>query len=367
MLKTVQLAARSTVHDPATIAHAYHFSKNMCAAAINDSMKKSYGVREEHRVTITLAQAMQAELARRNLLNVAFAEPPKALRPYHILPSALFLNFLYSNIKKFAAGFETVYTMCDRRFVNWEQTKIMVMFLRLLSYSYGSGALEREPALWADVRSPLDPVPEDDDPEKVEGMGLKHTMEAYGYGWIMDKVDWNAWAFDGEHTDNVSFGNPHIFTSYRQRYGQVRSVYEKFVWLDRSRRHLREYRAYPSIVRHITKSFAVLCLRQYMQDCWNAMSSELRPTHKEQALDGRIPLDLHSLQQALRDECLPPHIVKSRILQSPEALAEFLWDDNDPGAKTLGQPRLSHAVPQILRRYREHNWARLKTEFRAAR
>ncbi|EEU33733.1 uncharacterized protein NECHADRAFT_56178, partial [Fusarium vanettenii 77-13-4] len=47
------------------------------------------------------------------------------------------------NINKFCLGFEIVYSFQDPHFMTWEHTRIMLIFLRYLQFSYTGGLIQK--------------------------------------------------------------------------------------------------------------------------------------------------------------------------------------------------------------------------------
>lgn len=129
-------------HRPETLNKSYLGSKARCAAGLVGSMKKSFGTREEHRMTLDLANQLRDRLER---MGVWDREIPAAAspQPYWRIPTETFLRFLYCNINKFTTGFEYVRSLESDDFVSWEHSQMMIMFLRLLKFSYESHLLRR--------------------------------------------------------------------------------------------------------------------------------------------------------------------------------------------------------------------------------
>jgi hypothetical protein len=65
-----------------------------------------------------------------------------------LVKTEVYLHYLWRSADKFAAGFEIVLARSREELITWEQTKIMVMFLRCLRFVFGAHLLQRESSLW---------------------------------------------------------------------------------------------------------------------------------------------------------------------------------------------------------------------------
>ncbi|KAJ0137720.1 hypothetical protein HZ326_19302 [Fusarium oxysporum f. sp. albedinis] len=140
---------------------AYLASKRRCHYGLTDSKQRSFGIREEYRISWTLFQSVLTALR-------SLAPEARSIKlpgsPTHLwaIRSSAFVNFVWHNIYKFTTGFELVQAQCSAGLTTWEQTKIMDMFLRCLRVAVGGHDYSREGALctvrpwiWPDIRAIL--------------------------------------------------------------------------------------------------------------------------------------------------------------------------------------------------------------------
>jgi hypothetical protein len=59
--KTWQLVGKGLSHDPVSLIHAYRYTKQRCHHALQGSSQKSFGTREEHRVSKALLDQIHTE------------------------------------------------------------------------------------------------------------------------------------------------------------------------------------------------------------------------------------------------------------------------------------------------------------------
>ena len=109
--------------------------KQRCHAALQGSYSKVFWLREEHRISLCLFYKIDQELRVRNLHDTRLPGVPS----FYSLPTSTLLSWFHWNINKFCVGSETVYGNNDRHFVTWEHTRVMMMFLRCLQFSYTGG------------------------------------------------------------------------------------------------------------------------------------------------------------------------------------------------------------------------------------
>ncbi|EWZ79008.1 hypothetical protein FOWG_16786 [Fusarium oxysporum f. sp. lycopersici MN25] len=133
--KTWELVGGGLSHQPTALIKAYLYTKFRCHHAILGSMKKSFGIREEHRVSKELFYAIDNQIKSRELHDKRLIIPTDDGSPYYSFTTSTLLTWVRCNINKFCVGFEMVYSFQDPHFVTCEQTRIMLMFLRCLQFS----------------------------------------------------------------------------------------------------------------------------------------------------------------------------------------------------------------------------------------
>lgn len=97
--------------DAKIIERAYCASKRRANHALLDSIKKSFGIREEHRITWSLYQALLARLRLQPLeeLEIVMDDCPTYA---WAIKTETYLKFLWRSADKFASGFEVVLAGC---------------------------------------------------------------------------------------------------------------------------------------------------------------------------------------------------------------------------------------------------------------
>ena len=116
-----------------------------------------------------------------------------------------------------------VYTLSDRHLVTWEHTRIMLMFLRCLQFSYTGGLIQKVSGCWQDVWCQPD-ANQPDGIRQIEGLGFRNTMNQYGYAWFPDKVDWKTMTFRLQHRPYMQFDSPSMLAHYQVHDRNLRNV-----------------------------------------------------------------------------------------------------------------------------------------------
>ncbi|EGU73900.1 hypothetical protein FOXB_15591, partial [Fusarium oxysporum f. sp. conglutinans Fo5176] len=328
--RTWELVGGALSHQPAALMKAYLYTKLRCHFALLGSTKKSFGIREEHRVSKDLLNAIDTEFHSRQLQDERLTVPANQNSPYYDFTTETVLRWLRWNINKFCVGFEMVYSLQDPHFVTWEHTRIMLMFLRCLQFSYSGGLIQKSGGCWQDVRLQPD-ANQPDGLRRTEGLGFRHTMETYGYAWFLDKVDWETLTFKQPHAAYMMFNNPSMQAAYHARYSQVRDVRIDFIRVDKARQWMIEFSSVPDCLQLLEKYLQQLCLCAFRKDVFTYIKSVLHPDHVEAALAGEVPLCYDSVHDALAERHRPPQLAYGNRLavKNIDVLFAWLWEWKD--------------------------------------
>ena len=328
--KTWELVGGGLSHNPVALMKAYLHTRLRCHYALRGSVKKSFGVREEHRVSRTLFYSIDKQFRSRHLYNQRLTSSTSEQGPYYSFTTATLLRWVRWNINKFCVGFETVYSFQDPHFVTWEHTRIMLMFLRCLQFSYSGGLIQKAGGCWQDVRHQPDSR-QPDGLRRVEGLGFRRTMEQFGYAWFLDKIDWETMTFRQPHSPYMMFNNPSMQAACRARYSQIRDVRLDFIRADKARQWMIEFSAVPASLDLLEKYLRQLCLCGFRKDVFTHIKSALHPDQIDAALAGQTPLCYNSVKGVLKENSLPIPLAHGHRLavKSVDVLFTWLWEWND--------------------------------------
>ncbi|EER22854.1 hypothetical protein CPC735_001700, partial [Coccidioides posadasii C735 delta SOWgp] len=295
LVRTWQHIGKAISHSPLALLRAYIHTKRRCHVAISDCRQRSYGTREEYRVTAAVLQAMDRILRESNLADHPTVVP-QCPAPFLNYRTDQLLGWLRWNINKLCTGFEMVYSLQPRTVVHWEHTRVMMMFLRCLLCAYGGQGnhLCRSSGLWLDRR--VQPPPEGSDTERIqEGLGMASTLELYGYAWFLDKLDWMAMTFKPPHRAHMVFNTPTLQMAYYRQYRQLIKFKSDFVLFHDVFSRMLDVRLDPARSALLLQLLVNLCLRAFRKDVFRSLADcvtqqPLHPARLEDACNGEIPL-----------------------------------------------------------------------------
>jgi hypothetical protein len=331
-----QHTAGSVNHNPRTLVHSYMSSKARCAAGIAGSMQKSFGTREEYRTTLSLARQVRVKLrespdqswSREIILESTMSQP------FWRIPTAVFLGYLRANINRFTTGFEYVHTLGAHGYVSWEHSQIMIMFLRLLKFSYGSHQLSREIALWWDSKC------FHRSGRHAFGLGFSVTLPQFGYCWFLPKIDWTHFVFRQGLQGQSLFGNVRMAEAYQARWLAVRESKDDFVKIEAIISWLQQHRNVRSVRRILVNQLIYICVRHFRKDVFASIKKSIQPEHWQNAVEGNITLCKinldHILLPTTGQESLQYRLATGNKLayKDLDRFADFLWNFNDGHSRT---------------------------------
>ncbi|KAF7441634.1 hypothetical protein A1F99_140680 [Pyrenophora tritici-repentis] len=313
---------------------AYLHSKGRAFSNLRDNQRKSYGIREEHRVSLTMMDDICEQWREWDLYDDSIDDADQPL-PYYIVPSPELFSFLYAQINKYCFLFEHTLAHTARTY-SLPETMVMVIALRALRFCYGSSLLARESLLykdrWEQTRGR--------DVVVKEGLGMRETMERCGLGWFLPKFSWATRRLAQPHGDNMLVGNLLMHAEYKRRWRAVKDLRDVFVRFNQATGWYQQYdvQQHPWLLKKWLEYLHVLCLEQFDADVWTTMlaAHKRRPELSAAALkqDGNVAFCYKGMKRMFTDEGVvaPPHIVtgnKMRFSKLDQLLDFlFLWDDN---------------------------------------
>ncbi|KAL7940579.1 hypothetical protein V8C42DRAFT_349396 [Trichoderma barbatum] len=286
--KTWELVGGGLSHQPVALVKAYLYTKLRCHFASLGSMEKSFGIREEHRISRDLFQAIGRHIRSRGLHNQRLVAPTGGSFPHYSFTTNTLLRWIRWNVNKFCMGFEMVYSFQNPHFVTWEHTRVMLMFLRCLQFSYAGGLIQKVGGCWQDVRQQPDPH-QPNGLRRHEGLGFRRTMDTYGYAWFLDKVDWSTLTFRQPYAPYMMFNSPSI----------RRPTAPGTTWFEI---------ATPACLDLLGDYLREFCLCAFRKDVFFHIKAVLEPEHAKAALAGEIPLCYDSVRNAMLKEHQPPEL-----------------------------------------------------------
>ena len=284
--------------DAKIVEFGYLASKQRARHALRDARRKSFGIREEHRIGWDLFQGLRLWLSLdpREEREGAMTDCP----PYAwAIKTDVYLDFLWRSADKFATGFEVVRALSRKDLVTWEQTKIMAMFLRCLRYVFGGHLLSKESALWWGRRRRRA-----GEPARLRvwcGLGFRNTLGEYKYCWLEPRVDWGRLQFQSQVTDHMLFGNSVLRGQYLRRGGQVQAFFDMTRRLELALEWLQRYKEVEIIRDRMTLWVAHICLHQFRVDVLQCVRAEIAEPGRDEAMKGLQPFCFEWLDEVMAD------------------------------------------------------------------
>ena len=310
------------------IEQTYEASKRRCDYALSDSQQRSFGVREEYRISWALQQRIVATLRSLDAEHQS-VRLPGPLPCLWALRTPSFLGFMWHNINKFVTGFELVRNESTRPGtgpVTWEQTKVMDMFLSCLRVSFAGNDYSRLSALWWDRRE--FPATSDGLPNVCHGLGFSHTMEESGYCWMDRLVDWERMRFLPSVTDTILFGDGTLQKRYLRNGGHVKKFFDLGRCTDVALEYLDAYPDEDRVTDRMLSWLCHICLQQMRIDTLLTIRKYVAVEDPVALLDDQIQFSHAGLSPWLLCDISIPQGNRMR-LKSPCQLADALFAFGD--------------------------------------
>ncbi|KAK4117984.1 hypothetical protein N657DRAFT_606891, partial [Parathielavia appendiculata] len=206
-LRQLRRAGRATVADQAALKKAYVLSKQRASLNLRECHNRSFGTREEHRISLPLLRQVLADWD-----SVVLPTREHVSLPWFSVPTDDVLHFLRGQINRHCLLFEYILGRAGPMF-SLAETVPMVIALRGLRYCYDSNPLFKEPVLFGDEWTQVEWVP-----HERTGLGMYRSMQRHGFGWWRAGLfQWESWRFRGPITRRLLVGNLLLHAEYRRR------------------------------------------------------------------------------------------------------------------------------------------------------
>jgi len=333
-IRSLQQEGGGITFSKAVCEFGYLHSKKRAYANLVGNRGKSYGIREEHRISLTMMEEIYQQWHQWDLYDneVDVGQP---ILPYYIVPTQELLGFLSAQINKYCFLFEHVLAHTAMTY-SLPETIVMVTALRALRFCYGSNLIQRESLLykdrWERIRNLKRIV--------KEGLGMRGTMERCGLGWFLPKFNWATWRFAPPHGENILVGNMLMHEEYKRRWRAVKDLRDVYIRFNQAESWFDRYNVRHSgpLLSNWLEYLHALNLEQFDVDIWKAMLKsnkrcpELTPDVVKQ--EGEIQFCYYGMKRMFRVDGVPssPHFVtgnKMRFERVGDLLDFlFLWEDD---------------------------------------
>ncbi|KAF2175411.1 hypothetical protein K469DRAFT_610840 [Zopfia rhizophila CBS 207.26] len=266
-IRSLQQEGGGITFSKAVCEFAYLHSKKRAHANLIDNQWKSYGIREEHRISLTMMEEIREQWRQWDLYDDSIDDINSTL-PYYIVPTQELLSFLYGQINKYCFLFEHILAHTAMTY-SLPETMVMVIALRALRFCYGGSLIQRESLLYKNRW-------EQTHGQKImvkEGLGMRETIERCGFGWFLPKFNWTTWRLAPPHGDNILVGNLLMHKEYKRRWRAVKDLRDVYVRFNQAESWYDRYNVHHNLglLGKWLEYLHVLNLEQFDTDVWKAM------------------------------------------------------------------------------------------------
>ncbi|KAF2623615.1 hypothetical protein BU25DRAFT_451327, partial [Macroventuria anomochaeta] len=233
-IRSLQQEGGGITFSQAVCEKAYLHMKQRAHVNLRDNLQRSYGIREEHRISLTMMEEIKSQWTQQDLYSVSEDSPSVPL-PYYIVPTQELLGFLRAQINKYCFLFE--HTRANTfGVVPLAAQAVMIVALRALRFCYGSNILAAESLLYKDrwEKNQQQIV-------VVEGFSMQQTIEQCGLGWFLPKFNWTTLRIKQPHEENMLNGCLLMHTEYKKRWQAVKDLQNVYVRFNQAERWFHQH------------------------------------------------------------------------------------------------------------------------------
>jgi hypothetical protein len=308
---------------------SYLSSKRRIDEGLRSGGGLSYGVREEHRISMRFFERMRSALTEHQ--EQGQDQINTGPYPYWELSSRTYLDYLAYNTNKFVFAFEWVLGQQKSNGISYGHSMVLQMFLRALQCSFDSVNADLTPSLWRSLYTVKHLQ------AQRLGIGLQESVLQCGYGWLFaDRIDWERLKFCVDIADQIGFQDITLHDSYRRQWRGVKDAKDDFKKLEIIGRWLELYASNEGLCSEILSFMIGFLHRAFRKDFFHSIKDLLVPERARKALDGKVMLCWDSIIEVVHVEepesggtrikgmdLRHPDRTKIRTLQQ---LINLLWD-----------------------------------------
>jgi hypothetical protein len=309
------------------LVKAYLAGKLRAHSSLRDARKRSFGVREEHRISLELWGQVLPVLIQREQEDAPSSTSAVMEQPFFIIPSNTYFGVVYGQMNKFCLGFEYVLSRTSSEFTLWEETQAASLFLRSLQRSFSTSIVQQEPALWKDRWERQ--VGPDKPSTTHQGLNIGTLSGRTGFGWFSPLFDWSCWRLKDQYVPLVLQENPRLLRHYQAKRASLRDKHSLFVRLQLVERWWKKYSSVAGVKLALVEYLCGLCIAEFRRDVWGFLleRKDVGREHKRHLMTADVPLCYHTLKLYLVDK--EPWFVtgnKADVKTIP-ALAAYLFNE----------------------------------------
>jgi len=331
--KMLQQQGRAHLTPNSKLQSSYNASKQRLWRSIKEGINLSYGVREEHRISLNFFNRVRTSLQSTGNWEASLGVIPSNSTHIRLLSTDDYLGYLASNANKYMAAFEWISTLTQGQRTSYEHCKLMTMLLQALPYTFDSGPISRQNELWkSQFQRRKGGV-------QVLGMGFKNTLATFGYMWHLPRIDWESMSFQAQITDQIAFTSSMLRDNYRRNALQVKNAKHDYARLEAAGQWLATYRDSENCLFMIFQFMIWLIIRAFRKEVWSHFKPQIYEYMYQEAEKGQLPLCEKSIQLLFTDEARAKMkvVTSARIkTKSIKLLVSRLWGIRDQNQNQRG-------------------------------
>jgi hypothetical protein len=322
----LQQQGKGRATTPEQIRRCYIASKERLYRALLESRKLSFGVREEHRISLAFFDRLRQTLEAGGDWETVRQLTDDDYSHFWELPTDSFVGFLALNANKFMAAIEWTLCLEEPGRVSYERCKLATMLLQCLPFAFDSGPIGGRTDIWQPK------IQRRRGGAAVLGMGIKDAISRTGYGWFLPRVDWERLEFRRPLAHRMAFASSMLRDTYRRNWARVVDSKNDLERVEAAGRWIELYWAIGACQALVIQFLLVLIMRSYRKEVFRYFKALFRPESGEEAALGKIMLCPSSLEEHLVDDWYTTiHLVspKRSLIRNIQDLLELLWGFDD--------------------------------------
>ena len=335
LIRTFQVLGQGIAVDPETLMKGYLHMKWHLDVTLTGSRQKSAGLREEFRGREDLFTAVDAYMRDQDgQPSPSAASRVGSVSPgaFFTMPTDLFTRWARWNLNRLCFGFESIYTIASGCTVAWEQSRMMMLFLRCIPCFMGKGTIGQRARFWYDRYPPRHNIVAG---KGAQGFGFLDNMKDYGFAWFADKIDWVTLTFDWRFADYLGFD--FSYTERRFKSGPlIRNFKDHILRIQHTTPYFRQWGSDPNCYMILSRYLHQICAHVFRVDVFTHIRKNLAEEYMEDGLAGKIPLCYEAVQAALDPgQCIKMQTAHARQnrLRTWADLWKALWGAPDQTPK----------------------------------
>ena len=278
---------------------------------VTTNHNRSWGAREEHRVTLALLMAMNREFQSRGCSEIR--KNPERRTQFHVIGTKLVNQFTKSVTLPLARWYQEVLGKAEEGMLGTDSQKLAILLSLLIKNSYSSALLSKNPSIWEGKRK----AKKGNRPE-VQGLGLKDVIKNRGFGWLStDVFNWKSNSFAPEVANSFPYPVRSIEKRYHARAPERNTMNSILQEVDQIVGRVQSLQVKPKR-RFLLLWLAMRIIRQYHVDVWVGLyASTYQFVRKEEEIEAQMDEQESSDSEAHRRRAPP---AKKRRLSNPAAI-----------------------------------------------